>query len=84
MVGKGVIRLNRFSMLGTIHIPDLWRGLIVAVVMAVLTTIYQTIQTGSLAINWTTVAVAGIGAGISYILKNFGTGVNGRMMTNSK
>lgn len=79
---KGGNMENCWTKLWTIKLSDFWRGLIVAVVMAVLTVIYETIQKGSLEISWNSVLLAGIGAGISYLLKNLGTGQGGKMLTN--
>jgi hypothetical protein len=76
--------MEMFSKLGTIKLSDWWRGLVVAVIMAVLTTAYETIQKGLLEINWNTVLVAGLGAGISYVLKNMGTGQGGQILTNAQ
>ena len=71
-----------FSKLGTVKLSDFWRGLIVAVLMAVLTVIYETIQKGSLDISWNPVILAAIGAGVSYLLKNLGTGQGGKLLSN--
>ncbi len=72
-----------FTKLGTFKLGDLWRGFIITVLMAVLTVIYESISKGTLAISWNTVIVAGIGAGISYLLKNLGTGAGGQLLTNA-
>ena len=74
--------MDIFSKLGTIKLGDFWRGLIIAVIMAVLTVIYESVQKGSLEISWNSVILAGVGAGISYLLKNLGTGKNGKILTN--
>lgn len=71
-----------FSKLGTIKLGDFWRGLIVAVLMAVLTVIYETVKANSLEISWNAVILAGLGAGIAYLLKNLGTGESGKLLTN--
>lgn len=75
--------MDCWSKLGTLKLSDFWRGLIIAVVMAVLTVVYESIQKGSLDISWNSVLLAGIGAGASYLLKNLGTGQGGRMLTNA-
>ena len=67
-----------------IQLSDFWRGLIIAVLMAVLTVVYETIQAGSLNISWNAVLLAGIGAGISYLLKNMMTGSGGKILSNKK
>ena len=55
---------------------DLLKGFITAVVMAVLTAVYTAIETGSLAFTWEffkPVLIVGLGAGISYLIKNLFT-----------
>ena len=74
--------MDIFTRLGVIKLSDFWRGLIIAVIMAVLTVVYESIQKGSFAISWNSVILAGLGAGISYLLKNLGTGQNGKLLTN--
>jgi len=74
--------MDCFSKLWTFQLNDFWKGLVIAVLMAILTVIYETIQKGSLNISWNAVLLAGIGAGISYLLKNFATGSGGRMLSN--
>lgn len=50
---------------------DLLRGLLIAVLTAVLTTLAEMIKQGWDAIEWEEVLLFGAGAGISYLLKNF-------------
>ena len=71
-----------FSKLGTVKLSDFWRGLIVAVLMAVLTVIYEAVQKGSLNISLNPVILAAIGAGVSYLLKNLSTGQGGKLLSN--
>ncbi len=71
-----------FTKLGTIKLSDFWRGFIIAVIMAVLTVIYESVQKGSLDVSWNSAILAGVGAGASYLLKNLGTGQNGKLLTN--
>jgi ribose/xylose/arabinose/galactoside ABC-type transport system permease subunit len=80
---------REFTPLGKLVIGDWTRGLIVAVLGAVLTVVYQAIANG-LPTNWTTwepilISAAGVGitSGIAYILKNLGTGSNGQILTNA-
>ena len=69
-----------FSKLWTIKLSDWQRGLVIAVIMAVITTIYEGLQSGT--VNWKTVLTVAIGAGLSYFGKNFITGSNGKILTN--
>ncbi len=54
-----------------LNAKDYLRGLLMAVGTAVFTTVEQALNLGTLKINWTGVAAAGIGAGLVYIGKNF-------------
>jgi len=53
---------------------DLAKGLLVAVIGAILTGVYQAIQAGALAwtwLFWQPIVLTGVGAGIAYLIKNF-------------
>ena len=63
-----------------LNLGDFERGLIVAVLSAVLTVIYQSVSTGSFVINWTSVLAVAAASGISYILKNLGTNSEGKIL----
>jgi hypothetical protein len=52
---------------------DLVKGLIVAVVMAVLTILQNSLVAGSFDLNWKNIALVAAGTAISYLLKNFFT-----------
>ena len=72
-----------FSKLGTVKLSDFWRGLIIAVITAILTVIYQSVSTGTLKFDWQVIVTTGLTAGIAYILKNLSTGANGKLLTNA-
>jgi len=57
----------------TLNISDVWKGLIMAVILPVLTIIMNSINQGSLTFNWTQIAIAAIGGLIGYLIKNFFT-----------
>jgi len=57
----------------TINISDVWKGLIMAVILPVLTIIMNSINEGSLTFNWKQIAIAAIGGLLGYLLKNFFT-----------
>lgn len=55
---------------------DLTKGLLVAVIGAILTAVYQAIEAGTLAWTWAfwqPIVLTGLGAGIAYLIKNFFT-----------
>lgn len=57
----------------TVNLSDLWKGLIMAVLLPVLTIIMNSINAGSLVFNWTAIGIAAIGGLIAYLIKNFFT-----------
>jgi len=76
-----------FTPLGKLTMGDWERGLLIAVISAFLTVVYEAFAKG-LSMDWKvlkpvllTAAGVGITAGIAYILKNLGTGLNGRLLT---
>ena len=74
--------MNCFTNLWTVKLGDWERGMIVAVLTAPLTIIYESVSNGSLTINWQTVAATAIAGGIAYILKNLVTGSSGKILSN--
>jgi hypothetical protein len=70
------------SRLWSLQLSDWWKGLIVAVLTAPLTIIYQSISAGSLVLDWKAILLAGLAGGIAYLMKNIATGTKGRMLTN--
>jgi len=59
---------------------DLGKGLLVAVIGAILTGIYEAITAGSLTWTWAffqPIVLTGVAAGIAYLIKNFLTNSNG-------
>jgi hypothetical protein len=58
------------SLFFTLNKQDYLKGLIVAVISAVITVIYSTIQTGTLTLDWKAIATAALSAALAYITKN--------------
>jgi len=66
-----------------INWKDAVKGFVVAVVSAILTMVYEAIENGGLAWTWTywqPIVLAGILAGIAYLLKNFFTNSNDQLL----
>lgn len=59
------------SPFGALNVRDLVKGLIVAVIGAVLTTLYTALQTGT--VDWKAVGLIAATTGISYLIKNLFT-----------
>ena len=73
-----------FSKLGTIKLSDFWRGFIMFVIMAMLDFLYQFIgMKGTWVIDWSQLGLVAVGAALTYLLKNLGTGSGGRILTNA-
>ena len=67
------------SRLFNISLQDLFRGLILAVVNSVLTTLYTALQNGG-SIDWKSVALVAITSVIGYLLKALATDEEGKIM----
>lgn len=74
--------MNPFTNLWSVKLGDWGRALIIAIITAPLTIILQSVNAGSLVINWKTVLAAALSGGIAYILKNLGTGAGGNLLSN--
>ena len=69
------------SKLWTLNWFDVGKGLLVAVLSAVLTVVYQSIEAGSLAFNWKAIGLVASAAAVSYLMKQLGTGVDGKILS---
>lgn len=69
------------STFGTLNWADFGKGLLIAVLSAVLTVIYTTVQAGSLAFDWKTIATTALAAGLAYLGKNLFTNSSNQLGT---
>ena len=70
-----------------LSLNDFWKGLIVAFATALLTGIYNGIESGTIAFTWVwlkPVVLSSIGAAIAYLLKNMFTNSNGEILKKEK
>jgi hypothetical protein len=70
----------------TINWKDFFQGLLLSVLTSVVTGFYELLKTGA-ALDWTTikpVILAGVTMGIGWILKNFLTNSDGKILTSEK
>lgn len=74
--------MNPFTDLWSVKLGDWGRALIIAIITAPLTIILQSVNAGSLVINWKTVLAAALSGEIAYLLKNLGTGAGGNLLSN--
>ena len=73
-----------FADLWTVKLGDWGRGLVIAVLTTPLTIIYQSITATpmTLVFDWKAILGGAVAGGIAYVLKNFGTGAGGKLLTN--
>lgn len=55
----------------SINLRDIGKGLLLAIVTPVLTVIIDTLNSGTLTMNWKNILITALSAGLAYILKNF-------------
>lgn len=59
---------------------DYIKGLIMAVLTAVITVIYTSIQAGSIVFDWKVIAMSALSAALAYITKNLLTNSQNKML----
>jgi hypothetical protein len=69
------------SSLFTLNSKDWVKGLVVAVLTAIITVVYNTIQTGALLLDWKAISIAAISAALAYITKNLLTNSEDQILT---
>jgi len=60
----------------TLNLKDFIKGLLVAVLSAVVTIIYNTVQASSLAFDWKAIGMVALASATGYIVKNLFTNSN--------
>jgi hypothetical protein len=68
------------SSIFTLNTNDFIKGLIIAVLTSVVTIVYQTVSTGSLAIDWKDIATVALSSALGYIMKNLLTNSAGKFL----
>jgi len=56
---------------GKLNVQDFFRGLIIAVLTALVTFLYNTMESGELVFNWKQIATTSLTAALAYIIKNY-------------
>ena len=72
------------SAFGKLNILDLVKGLLLAVIMALVTGVYQALQAGTINFTWAfwqPIVYAAIGSGLAYLIKNMVTNSDGLPLT---
>ncbi len=67
------------SKLFSLEVKDFIKGLVVTVLTAVLSTLYQLLSAGG-HIDWKSVGGAAILSGLAYLIKQLGTDTNGKLL----
>ena len=75
---------NYFTDLWTVKLGDWGRGLVIAVISAPLTIIYQSVTASppSFVFDWQAIMGTAVAGGLAYVLKNLGTGNTGKLLSN--
>jgi EamA domain-containing membrane protein RarD len=72
------------SSIFTLNKSDFLKGLIIAVLTAVITVAYNTVQTGTLSFDWKAISTAAASAALAYIMKNLLTNSNDEFLKKEK
>lgn len=64
----------------TLNTRDFVKGLFIAVITAVITVVYTTIQTGTLSFDWKVISTTALSAALAYIMKNLFTNSNDQLL----
>ena len=64
----------------TLNTRDFVKGLFIAVITAVITVVYTTIQTGTLSFDWKVISTTALTAALAYIMKNLFTNSNDQLL----
>lgn len=63
-----------------LNTKDFLKGLIVAVLSAVVTILYSSLQAGDFVIDWKSIGMAALSAALAYVTKNFFTNSNNELL----
>jgi len=63
-----------------LKLNDFTKGLVIAILMAVLTVLQQMITKSFNAIDWTIIVQVALGAAIAYLIKNLSTNEEGKVL----
>lgn len=55
----------------TLSLPDIWKGLLVAVITPVITIIMTSLNAGTLTFDWKAIGITALAAAVAYLVKNF-------------
>ena len=64
----------------TLNSKDFLKGLVVAVITAVITIVYTSVQAGHLNFDWKAIGVTALSSALAYIMKNLFTNNNDQLL----
>jgi hypothetical protein len=64
----------------TLGSKDFLKGLVLAVLTAVITIVYTSIEAGSLAFDWKAIGMTALSSALAYIMKNLFTNSEGELL----
>lgn len=68
----------------TLNQKDFIKGLLLSVLTAVVTIVYNSVQAGSLTFDWKSIGVTALTTALSYLLKNLLTNSQGEILKSEK
>lgn len=69
------------SKLFTLNIKDFLKGLVMAILVPAVTIMQQSLDSGTLVLNWKTILIASISGVVAYLMKNFFTSDSSSLKT---
>jgi hypothetical protein len=76
--------MNAWTDLWTVKLGDWGRGLVIAIITAPLTILYQSLTATPVALvfDWKAIIGAALAGGVGYLVKNLATGPSGKLLSN--
>lgn len=65
------------SVFASLNVQDFFKGMVVAVLSAVVTFLYNSMESGAVVLNWKAIATTSLTAALAYIIKNYLTNSDG-------
>lgn len=68
------------SAFARLNVEDFFKGLIVAVLSAVVTFLYNSMESGAVVLNWKAIGTTSLTAALAYIIKNYLSNQEGQFL----
>jgi len=76
--------MKKNSKLFGLNLADLSRGLLIAVLTPAFVIVQQSLDSGSIALNFKSIGISALAGGMAYILKNFLSNSSGQILGSEK